>query len=61
VAERNDYLAMALEVLRRAETEPNPEMRAGLEELAEHYRQLGEQDPDGGLIIEFELPPKTQN
>jgi hypothetical protein len=52
---------MALEVLRRAETEPNPEMRAGLEELAEHYRQLGEQDPDGGLIIEFELPPKTQN
>jgi hypothetical protein len=48
---------MALALLRRAETEPDPEMRAGLEEVAEHYRQLAEQDSNGGLIIEFELPP----
>jgi hypothetical protein len=61
MAERGDYLAMALEVLRRAETEPDPKMRAGLEELAEHYRQLAEHDHEGGLIIEFELPPKPQN
>jgi hypothetical protein len=61
MAERDDFLAMALELLRRAETELDPKMRAGLEELAEHYRQLAEQNHDGGLIIELALPSKPQN
>jgi uncharacterized protein (DUF2235 family) len=38
MAEGDNYLAMALNLLRRAEKLADPEKRAGLEALAEHYR-----------------------
>jgi uncharacterized protein (DUF2235 family) len=38
MAEGDNYLAMALSLLRRAEKLADPEKRAGLEALAEHYR-----------------------
>jgi hypothetical protein len=38
MAEGDNYLAMALDLLRRAENEADSEKRAGLEALAEQYR-----------------------
>jgi len=59
MAEGDKYLAMALELLGRAEKEPNPEKRAGLESLAESYRSRAEQIRASALIVEFNLPPET--
>jgi len=60
MAEGDKYLAMALELLGRAEKEPNPEKRAGLESLAESYRSRAEQIRASALIVEFNLPPETE-
>jgi len=38
MAEGDNYLAMALNLLRRVEKFADPEKRAGFEALAEHYR-----------------------
>ena len=57
VAQRDYYLALALELLARADGEPDPERRAGLEALAASYRRMAEQAPhEAGRIIDVELP-----
>ena len=43
MAEGDNYLAMALDLLRRAENEADSEKRAGLEALAEQYGIQAEQ------------------
>jgi hypothetical protein len=43
MAEGDNYLAMALDLLSRAENEADSEKRAGLEALAEQYRIQAEQ------------------
>ena len=53
VAQRDYYLALALELLAKADGEPDPERRAGLEALAASYRRMAEQS---GRIIDVELP-----
>ena len=47
----DNYLAMALDLLARAEKEPKPEKRLGLEILAEHYRVQGEQMRRAALMV----------
>lgn len=61
--EGDDLLAMALELLKRADNEPDPKKRAAFEALAEDYRAQAEEvrRRGGGLTIEFELPPKKLN
>ena len=50
-------LALALELLARADGEPDPEKRAGFEALAASYRRMAEQAPhEGDPIIDAELP-----
>ena len=44
MAQRDYYLALALELLARAD-EPDPEKRAGFEALAASYRRMAEQTP----------------
>ena len=57
MAQRDYYLALALELLARADGEPNPEKRAGFETLAASYRRMAEQAPHGAaVIIDLELP-----
>ena len=57
VAQRDYYLALALELLARADGESDPEKRAGFEALAASYRLTAEQAPhEAGLIIDVELP-----
>jgi hypothetical protein len=57
VTQRDYYLALALELLARADGEPDPERRAGLEALAASYRRMAEQAPhEAGRIIDVELP-----
>ena len=57
VARRDYYLALALQLLARADGEPDPEKRAGFEALAASYRRMAEQAPhEAGLIIDVELP-----
>ena len=57
VAQRDYYLALALQLLARADGEPNPEKRAGFEALAASYRRMAEQAPhEADLIIDVELP-----
>jgi hypothetical protein len=63
MAEGDNYLAMALDLLRRAENEADSEKRAGLEALAEQYRIQAEQvRHNTALTVEFTLPeqPKKQ-
>jgi hypothetical protein len=51
VAQGDYYLALALELLARADGEPDPEKRAGFEALAASYRRMAEQTPhEAGLI-----------
>ena len=61
------YRAKALELLAHAETETDPEIRTGFENLAAAYLRLAEQaERNTKLTIEFELPgedkgdPKTK-
>ena len=55
VAQRDYYLALALELLAKADGDP--ERRAGLEALAASYRRMAEQAPhEAGRIIDVELP-----
>ena len=49
VAQRDHYLALALELLARADGEPDPEKRAGFEALAASYRRMAEQAPHEAL------------
>jgi hypothetical protein len=57
MAEGDKYLAMALELLRRAENKLDPAKRAGLETLAEQYRAQAEQARrDSALTIKFKFP-----
>jgi hypothetical protein len=57
VAQRDYYLALALELLVRADGEPDPEKPSGFEALAANYRRMAEQAPhEGDLIIDAELP-----
>ena len=57
VAQRDYYLALALQLLARADGEPDPEKRAGFEALASNYRRMAEQAPhEGDLIIDVDLP-----
>jgi len=51
MAEGDNYLAMALNLLRRAEKLADPEKRAGLEALAEHYRIQAERVRQSALTI----------
>jgi len=51
-------LAMARELLAKAERETDPVKRARLEALAESYWRTGERK---GLTIDFELLPKSGN
>jgi hypothetical protein len=61
MAEGDNYLAMALDLLRRAENEADSEKRAGLEALAEQYRIQAEQvRHNSGLTIEFTLPEQPK-
>jgi hypothetical protein len=56
MAEGDNYLAMALDLLRRAENEADSEKRAGLEALAEQYRIQAEQvRHNTALTVEFRL------
>jgi len=57
VAQRDYYLALALQLLARADGESEPEKRAGFEALAASYRRMAEQAPhEAGLIIDVESP-----
>ena len=56
MAQRDYCLALALELLARADGEPDPEKRAGFEALAASYRRMAEQAPhEGDLIVDVEL------
>jgi hypothetical protein len=61
MASADEYLAMSLDLLSKAERETNPEKRARLEALAESYRRTGETASKPGLRAEFELPSKDVN
>jgi hypothetical protein len=54
VAQRDYYLALALELLARADGEPDPEKRAGFETLAASIAEQASHE--AGLIIDSELP-----
>ena len=57
MAQRDYYLALALELLARADGEPDPEKRAGFEALASNYRSMAEHAAhEGDLIINPDLP-----
>ena len=59
MASGDAYRAKALELLAHAETENDPTMRAGFENLAAAYLRLAEQaDRNTRLTVEFELPEK---
>jgi hypothetical protein len=58
MASADEYLAMSLDLLSKAERETNPEKRARLEALAESYRRTGETASKPGLRAESELPSK---
>jgi hypothetical protein len=61
MAEGDNYLAMALDLLRRAENEVDPEKRAGLEALAEQYRIQAEQvRHNTALTVEFRLAEERE-
>lgn len=51
-------LAMARELLAKAERETDPVKRARLEALAESYWRTSD---NKGLTVDFELPPKGGN
>jgi hypothetical protein len=58
----DSYRAKALELLAHAETENDPEMRTGFENLAAAYLRLAEQaERNTKLTIEFELPSKDND
>ena len=62
MASGDAYRAKALELLAHAETENDPEMRAGFENLAAAYLRLAEQaERNTKLTIEFELPAKDKD
>ena len=53
------YRARAREIEARAEAESNPWMRQRLLNIAAGFQRLADQvDGDGGLVIDFELPPE---
>jgi hypothetical protein len=54
MAEGDNYLARALELLRRAEKGTDPEKRKALETLAEDYREQAEKPHHTGLTVEFD-------
>lgn len=58
MAPNDKYLAMALDLLAKAEREIDPDRRAKLEALADSYRLTGESKP--ALTIDFELPPNDE-
>jgi hypothetical protein len=61
MAEGDNYLAMALDLLRRAENEADSEKRAGLEALAEQYRIQAEQvRHNTALTVEFRLAEERE-
>jgi hypothetical protein len=61
MAEGDNYLAMALDLLRRAENEADLEKRAGLEALAEQYRIQAEQvRHNTALSVEFRLAEERE-
>jgi hypothetical protein len=61
MAEGDNYLAMALDLLRRAENEADSEKRAGLEALAEQYRIQAEQVRHNiALTVEFRLAEERE-
>jgi hypothetical protein len=52
------YRAMALELLARAETESDPQIRAEFENLAASYLRLAEQaEVNSRLDVTYEPPP----
>ena len=59
MAEGDNLLAMALELLRRAENETDPDKRAGLETLAEGYRARAEELRKSASTLQFGTPPDT--
>jgi hypothetical protein len=61
MASADEYLAMSLDLLGKAERESNPEKRARLEALAESYRRTGEVASKAGTPSEFEPPSKDAN
>ena len=61
MASADEYLAMALDLLAKAERETDAEKRARLEALAESYRRTGELMSKAPLIVAFELPSKDTN
>ena len=67
MASGDGYRAKALELLAHAETESDPVLRGGFENLAAAYLRLAEQaERNTKLVVEFELPhdesgdPKTK-
>jgi hypothetical protein len=61
MASGDTYRAKVLELLARAETENDPELRQSFENLAAAYMRLAEQaDRNTKLVIEFELPPDAE-
>jgi hypothetical protein len=58
MASADEYLAMSLDLLSRAECESDPEKRVKLEALAESYRRTAEQAKASALTIEIDLPSK---
>jgi len=61
MASGDAYRAKALELLAHAETENDPLLRSGFENLAAAYLRLAEQaERNTKLTIEFELPDKDR-
>ena len=60
MAEGDNYLAMSLELLRRAEKETDPEKRKALETLAEDYREQAEKVRHTEMTVEFEYPDEKK-
>jgi len=57
MASGDEYRAKALELLAHADTESDPLLRSGFENLAAAYLRLAEQaERNTKLIIEFDLP-----
>ena len=62
MASGDNYRAKALELLARAETENDLELRQGFENLAAAYLRLAEQaERNTKLIIDFEMPPDPKS
>jgi hypothetical protein len=56
------YRAKALELFARADGETNSEIQTEFKRLASAFLRLAEQaDQNAALIIEFELPPKSES